>query len=63
MVTPDTLAAMGNPAWAGNWTVQQGSVRSVNLVADLVVEVPCPARVVFLKDGSSFQGPVRLDRS
>lgn len=40
------------PAW---------SIREVTLATDLLVEVPNPARVCFLSDGSSFQGPVEVD--
>jgi hypothetical protein len=36
------------------------SIRSVTLAQDLVAEIPYPARVCFLRDGSSFHGPVRL---
>jgi hypothetical protein len=37
------------------------SIRTVTLDSDLLVEVANPARVCFLADGSSFQGPVDLD--
>ena len=36
------------------------SIRSVTLAQDLVAEIPYPARVCFLRDGSSFHGPLRL---
>lgn len=37
------------------------SIRTVTLDSDLLAEVANPARVCFLADGSSFQGPVDLD--
>jgi hypothetical protein len=37
------------------------SLRSVTLDADLVVEVPRPARVAILGDGSGFHGPLSPD--
>jgi hypothetical protein len=37
------------------------SILTVTLESDLLVEVANPARVCFLADGSSFQGPVDLD--
>ena len=39
----------------GDW-----SVREVSLAHDLVVELPCPTRVVFFTNGDSFQGPLAL---
>ena len=39
------------------------SVREVTLEDDLLVELPCPARVCFFDTGDSWQGPVRLDLS
>jgi hypothetical protein len=38
------------------------SIGTVTLDSDLLVEVANPARVCFLADGSSFQGPVDRDR-
>jgi hypothetical protein len=37
------------------------ALRSVTLDADLVIEVPCPARVAILGDGSGFHGPLSPD--
>ena len=43
-------------------TMPEGwSVREVTLEADLLVELPYPARVCFFDTGDSWQGPVRLD--
>lgn len=39
------------------------SIREVTLPADLLVELPNPARVCFFQDGSSFQGPLDLERT
>lgn len=38
------------------------SVRLVALEQNLVVELPCPARVCFFPSGHSFAGPVQLSR-
>ena len=37
------------------------ALRSVALAADLMVDVPYPARVMFFPDGASWQGPLKLD--
>jgi len=37
------------------------TVREVTLTEDLFVDIPCPAKVCFFSDGSSFQGPLSLN--
>lgn len=39
-----------------NW-----SIRGITLKEDLILEIPCPARVCFFRNGFGFHGPVNLE--
>jgi len=53
---------LGMPISASERVLPVGwAVRTVTLKEDLFVDIPCPAKVCFFSDGSSFQGPLTLN--
>ena len=58
--TTEAIGFAGNKTLEGRALPESWSIREVTLKNDLILEIPCPARVCFFNNGDGFHGPVQI---